>query len=162
VRTGTVPNGADFIFPVATEVWANPGVLFARSRTDGKAYALFAEGDGFAASWTALPPLVPDSALQVGSLPMSATEGGNLAITVAAYGADGRIYVTSQTGRGSHEFHPWQQIGEPAANAPGLISPNLGSVELAYRGQDGRFYHYTATAAPGDYRPLVFTGGGRT
>ena len=91
---------------------------------------------------------------------MSATQLGNGQLGVTAVGTDGYVYVTTGSAD-TGEYHPWQRVGESATGAVQLTAPNATTVQLAFAGQDGKIYHFTATVTAGSTQPLVFIGQGR-
>ncbi len=141
VQRGELPP--DFASVVAAEVSTLPATVFARQA-----------GTGAAVSWGPLPELAVTTA------PMSATELGNGQVAVAAVAATGYVYVTTGSAE-TGEYHPWQRLGEKAAGAVQVIAPTATSAHVAYLGQDGKLYHFTAPVTVGDTAPLEFSGKGR-
>jgi len=159
-RDGALPQAADVTQVTAAEVTYTSSVLVARLRSSGQAVFMRGSATGFDTAWQALPPLTADGAVTVADVPMSATELSTGAVAVAAVGSDSHVYVTN--GRVSTGvFAPWQQVGAPIAGAPQLLTPNFQDVQLGYRGQDGKVYHYGALT-PNNTNPLDFNGAGRT
>ncbi len=159
-RNGALPQAADVSRVTAAEVTYTVRVLVARQRSTGQVVYLRGSASGFDAAWQALPPLRADGSVTVADVPLSATELSTGAVAIAAVGSDGHVYVTN--GRVSTgAFGPWQRVGEPIAGAPQLVAPNFQDVQLGYRGQDGKVYHYGALT-PDNTNPLVFNGAGRT
>ena len=143
LQEGELPEDFESVAPA--EVTSLPATLFARQT-----------GTGAPVSWGPLPTL-PTTLTQA---PMSATQLGNGQLAVAGVGADGYVYVTTgdaETG----QYLQWQRVGEKATGAVALVAPLAGEADLAYRGQDGKLYHYVAPVAAGSTAPLVFTGKGR-
>lgn len=140
-QRGELP--ADFESVVTAEVSTLPATLFARQ-----------SGTGAPVSWGPLPTLT------IGPAQMSATQLGNGQLGVTAVGTDGYVYVTTGSAD-TGEYHPWQRVGEKATGAAQLVAPNATTAHLAYLGQDGKLYHFTATVTAGSTQPLVFSGKGR-
>jgi hypothetical protein len=158
-RDGVLPQSAEVTGVISGEVTYTARVLVAKQTASGEAVYLRGSATGFEPAWRALPAL--PGGVTLSDAPMSATE---LAVTgalaIAAVGSDGYVYVTSGlTGTGA--FAPWQRVGEPIAGAPQLVTPYFEEVQLGYRGQDGKVYHYGALT-PNNTEPLSFYGFGRT
>ena len=157
-RDGVLPQSGEVTGVTAAEVTYTVRVLVAKQTASGQAVYLRGSATGFESAWQALPTL-PD-AVTLTDAQISATELSTGALAIAAVGSDGYVYVTN--GRVSTgAFLPWQRVGAPIAGAPQLITPNYQDVQLGYRGQDGKVYHYGALT-PNNTNPLDFNGYGRT
>lgn len=132
---------ADFDRVSAAEATAVPATFFARQTSTGAP-----------ASWGPLPAL-PASATV--AAPMSATQIGQDRLAVTVLASDDYVYVSTGS-PSTGVYDAWQRLDGKAAAGPQVVAGQ--AVEVAFAGQDGRLYHYTAPVAAG---PLVFTGKGR-
>jgi hypothetical protein len=108
---------------------------------------------GAPTTWSALPNLT----LAAGPLATLVISGGET--IVAAIGADGLVYVTTDQGAGT-PFGPWQQVStEPAGGPPTLFDPNVTELYLDFVGQDGNLYNFFSTLGNTPTTPSF--GGGK-
>lgn len=132
---------ADFDAVVPAETTALPATFFARQTSTGAPV-----------SWGPLPQLPSSVTVRA---PVTATQIGQDRVAVALLASDDNVYVTAGS-PSTGAYDPWQRVGGKAATGPQLVAGS--TVELAFAGQDGRLYHFTAPVSAG---PLVFTGKGR-